>query len=81
MFNRKKIIDLQRRVSELEAKADVLADRLSKAYKEIEGIYFTLANTPPVNPVVDEKPTTEKKPKPKFRPKKKNGKENPKATK
>ena len=76
MFNRKKIIDLQIRVSELEAKADILADRLSKAYKEIEGIYMTIAEMNPAkNPVV------ESKPKPKFRPKKKNGKEDNKATK
>lgn len=74
MFNRKKIIDLQTRVSELEAKADILADRLSKAYKEIEGIYMTIAEMNPAkNPVVEQKP------KPKYRPKKKNSKENTKA--
>jgi hypothetical protein len=74
MFNRKKIIDLQTRVSELEAKADVLADRLSKAYKEIEGIYMTIAEMNPAkNPVIEQKP--------KYRPKKKNGKENTKANK
>ena len=74
MFNRKKIIDLQMRVSELEAKADILADRLSKAYKEIEGIYRAIAEMNPAkNPVIEQKQ------KPKYRPKKKNGKENAKA--
>jgi hypothetical protein len=76
MFNRKKIIDLQMRVSELEAKVDILADRLSKAYKEIEGIYTFLAtSTPAENPVIQPKP------KPKYRLKNKNGKENTKANK
>ena len=64
------------RVSELEAKADILADRLSKAYKEIEGIYMTIAEMNPAkNPVIEQKP------KPKYRPKKKNGKENTTASK
>ena len=65
------------RVSELEAKAHVLADRLSKAYKEIEGIYTFLATTTPPA----ENPVIQPKPKPKYRPKNKNGKENTKANK
>ena len=83
MFNRKKIIDLQMRVSELEAKADVLADRLSKAYKEIELIYLSLTEmTPVANPVTESKPKPrryKKKPCPNFTPI--DGKENTKATK
>ena len=85
MFNRKKIIDLQMRVSELEAKADVLADRLSKAYKEIELIYLSLTEmTPVANPVTESKPNPKsrrykKKTCPNFTPI--DGKENTKATK
>lgn len=80
MFNRKKIIALEARVSELEAKAEILADRLCKAYKELNGVYEILADMKPVeNPVVAEQPVAEPKPKKKHRPRKKNGKEDNKA--
>ena len=83
MFFFKRIKQLEAQVEELKVRNQilkdrtiVLAERMSKGFNEIDQLYSHLVSHK--HPV--EKPVTEQKPRRKYRPRKKNGKENTEAT-
>ena len=77
MFNGKKIKELDAKISELEQRVETLVKTVKEQNEEIDRLYMSFIKQDTAKAIKQEQSQSKKK----YRPRKKNGKENTEATK